>query len=233
MTQLPRRTKSLDDLPEALHEHYREHAPGQYFLELEPDPDRKSLEAERDRYKHRVHQDVLDKAADDAVAKLCPDGPWRPLIRREVRAQLRIDDDGERIVAFLADENGKQRETPAGLDMQASDLRNDPVFKAEYGPAMNMSTGTAKPGSKTPPAKRIGRDCDVVIAQGSDQVTFERAFAKAAQQGGEVIVDDSGSAQPSPASARDVQLSQGHSQHEFEAAYAKAAEQGGEVRMSS
>lgn len=52
--------------------------------------------------------------------------------------------------------------------------------------------GAGKIGGPNPPPRRAGSSRDVVIPSGSDQSAFEAAYAKAREQGGEVVIQGGG-----------------------------------------
>ncbi|MEQ8767201.1 MAG: hypothetical protein RL885_25040 [Planctomycetota bacterium] len=131
---LKRQVSSLEDVPEALHDQYKEQDDGTYVLDVEDDPkvgefrsrniqlDRrtKELEAQLERYKgvdpekYRKALEALEKIEGDEERKLLEDGKIDDVIERRIGAMRSDFEKQIKALTTARDDASKERDTFRG-----------------------------------------------------------------------------------------------------------------------
>lgn len=157
-------------------------------------------EQRAEAYRAKVHAAASDRAVDKLLETLNPLPEWRGMLRAELRRHVKIaeSDDGTISESVVDPETGQVRysaltgvDGPMGLD----EFAKDKGLRERFGMCLQ---GDGKEGAGVQPgrtghAPRQGRgQRDIALPENYTQAQFEAAFAKAKEQGGEVVLPQGG-----------------------------------------
>jgi hypothetical protein len=146
-------------------------------------------------YRSKVLGSEVDRAVEKVLSGMNPLPEWRDLMRDELRRHIRVEEgeDGNLTTMVINPADGKPRYSSlTGVEGQMSldEFAKDKCLRERYGKCLagDGKEGAGPLGTGTP--ARGGQAKNIVLRHDHSQAEFEAAFAKAKEQGGEVVFQE-------------------------------------------